>query len=228
MKNLQNKLESQAFETLKDREIKASPQAWDRIDAMLTQTEVVKPNLFKKWLPYAASFLILGFLSMFLFENGGEKATIEVVNSPEKVVEENEGEIIKINGNQTDLHKNQIVQSASQLTKPLKPSPSAVNPVTIENTIVEKSAPTFAVNNEEKIKISVNAHALLQEVEQELYGQKTQKNVKIVASGSKIKIDPTLLLDETEHEMNQTFKEKAIEKINHQLKNIKEAIVKSE
>jgi|688.fasta_scaffold04160_10 hypothetical protein len=227
MKNLQNDLSTQAFETLKDREIKASPQAWDRIDAMLTQTEVVKPIFIKNWWPYAASFLILGFLSLFLFDNSGEKATIEVVNSPEKVMEKNETEVLEINGEQTDLPKDQIAQSTKQVTKASNPSLSAVNPVTIEKTFVEKSTPTIAENNEPKNKVSVNANALLQEVEQELYGQKAERNVKIVA-GSKIKIDPTLLLDETEHEMNQTFKEKAIEKINHQIKNIKEALVKSE
>ena len=53
-----NNLENQFAEKLNVREIKPSPMAWDRLDAMLTVVEKPKRNF--NWLYIAASFL--GFI----------------------------------------------------------------------------------------------------------------------------------------------------------------------
>jgi hypothetical protein len=231
MKNQQHNLESKAREALKNREIKPSSQAWDRIDAMLTQTEMQQPKSNNNWMYIAASILLLGFLSLFFFNSEDEKSTIEVVNKTEDFREEKDSESVNIINNQNiqnDLNAYELAHSSDKNMPSKQPIESIINKKSVEQPMAYDQVSTIEKNIDNQNKISVDAQKLLLEVEGEIQLNKIQKNQSIAKNESKIKIDPTLLLDETEHEMNQTFKEKAVEKINQQFKNIKEAFAKKD
>lgn len=226
MKKSNNLIETKAHESLKDRAIEPSAKAWDRIDAMLTIDEQVKPKRSFNLIKIAASFLLLGFIISMLFVNKDEKTIPQVVNSEientnyitneDTSLPKKSSEIENIFSKKetlADANKNEIV-----------PKSEIKNVITSNNIddsikIVEnKSTPS---------QINVDAQRLLAEVEQELRDDQFKNKKSLAINTTKIKIDPTLLLDETEHEMNQSFKEKAVEKINVQFKNIKEAFVKN-
>jgi len=228
MKKPQHNIESQVFDSLKNREIKPSAQAWDRIDAMLTQTEVQKPKSQKKWLPFAASFLLLGFLSLFFFNNEQEKQSIDVVNTTiQKETEEANQAPTKLISNATQIVENKIEPLSKSNKQELKSTVDLKAEQVVPHDSLANQKLIVEQKNESTKKITVDAQKLLAEVENELYSKPT-KHEQLANNSTQIKIDPTLLLDEAEHEMNQSFKEKTIEKVHQKFKNLKEALVKNE
>jgi hypothetical protein len=228
MKNLNKNIASKAVETLKDRTFQPSNQAWDRIDAMLTSSESIKPKKSFFWLKIAGSFIILGFV-FALFNQEGEKQPIpNIVN-----IETNEKEIL----NPLDTNVKNIMLVKEELTVPIltkneivintKPhAPSELNVNKVSNSQSQDTFQTpqlFVKNN----PINVDAQKLLAEVENEMKNKSTLNQQNVAANTIKIKIDPTQLLDETEHEINQTFKNKAIDKVNKTFKDVKQALVKN-
>jgi hypothetical protein len=228
MKNLNKNIASKAVETLKDRTFQPSNQAWDRIDAMLTSSESIKPKKSFFWLKIAGSFIILGFV-FALFNQEGEKQPIpNIVN-----IETNEKEIL----NPLDTNVKNIMLVKEELTVPIltkneivintKPhAPSELNVNKVSNSQSQDTFQTpqlFVKNN----PINVDAQKLLAEVENEMKNKSTLNQQNVAANTTKIKIDPTQLLDETEHEINQTFKNKAIDKVNKTFKDVKQALVKN-
>lgn len=62
-------MEKELQEKMQNREINPSPQAWDRLDAMLTVAEEQKRKPKYNWLLIAASLLGFLFLGAMLFKN---------------------------------------------------------------------------------------------------------------------------------------------------------------
>ena len=228
MKNLNKNIASKAVETLKDRTFQPSNQAWDRIDAMLTSSESIKPKKSFFWLKIAGSFIILGFV-FALFNQEGEKQPIpNIVN-----IETNEKEIL----NPLDTNVKNIILVKEELTVPIltkneiviNTKPHALSELNVNKISNSQSQDTFQTpqlfvkNN----PINVDAQKLLAEVENEMKNKSTLNQQNVAANTTKIKIDPTQLLDETEHEINQTFKNKAIDKVNKTFKDVKQALVKN-
>lgn len=228
MKNLNKNIASKAVETLKDRTFQPSNQAWDRIDAMLTSSESIKPKKSFFWLKIAGSFIILGFVFALYNQEGEKKPIPNIVN-----IETNEKEIL----NPLDTNVKNIMLVKEELTVPIltkneivintKPhAPSELNVNKISNSQSQDTFQTpqlFVKNN----SINVDAQKLLAEVENEMKNKSTLNQQNVAANTTKIKIDPTQLLDETEHEINQTFKNKAIDKVNKTFKDVKQALVKN-
>ena len=73
-----NNLENQFAKKLNAREIKPSPIAWDRLDAMLTVVE--KPKFNFNWLYFAASFLGFILIGTIFFSQTGTVIDIEKNN----------------------------------------------------------------------------------------------------------------------------------------------------
>jgi hypothetical protein len=103
-----NKLEKQLREKLSSREIQPSAQAWDRLDAMLSEAEVRKTRRPFGFLFIAASITVLLTVGMLFFtQNGPEIQTKEEVVGTEvkkdSVVKipNSKFQTPKIEGNQT-------------------------------------------------------------------------------------------------------------------------------
>ena len=229
MKNLNKNIASKAVEALKDRTFQPSNQAWDRIDAMLTSSESIKPKKSFVWLKIAASFVIIGFVFALFYQEGEKQPIPNIVN-----IETNEKEVL----NPLDTNVNNKIFIEETLPTPILPkneivintkphAPSDLNLNKISNSQPQNDAfqtPQLLVNNN---AFNVDAQKLLAEVENEMKNKSTSNHQSVAANTTKIKIDPTQLLDETEHEMNQTFKNKAIDKVNKTFNDVKQALVKN-
>jgi hypothetical protein len=249
MKTEPNKLEAQINEQLNAREIQPSEMAWDRLDAMLSLSEEKKSkklNLLSfKNIGIAASILVLVSLGLFYFnakENVAQPNNNVVVK--DKINDNNKFNTnSKINENNLNLStQNQKVaaiknhQSKISSQKSAAPSfnPSANRPISNQRTSVNpiiNSAPKINFPKQEAVaeKVltvassekelsskpsTVNVDALLASVE------KTSKlNAK-----SKIKVNASSLLSQIDGELDQSFRDKVLRKINRNYKEVKVAL----
>lgn len=226
MSNQNNNIEQKALEALKNRQIKPSPQAWDRIDAMLTIGEQKEPTKNFSPLKYTASFILLGGLVGFFYwqnvNNQIESNVVKIINDEQKdtLIDETTSrpEIFHNKNILADSKENHSIFNGKTSGLDKKESSDLVDIDTIENLAIDENSNY----------LTIDAQKLLAEIELDMQKQKSNSKTDLASNSTKIKIDPTQLLDEAEHEMNQSFKAKAIEKINKQLRNLKEAFVKND
>lgn len=243
-----NNIENQIREKLNSREIKPTEMAWDRLDAMLSVAEEKKTKRFVffnfKNIGIAASILLFVSLGLFFFN----KNEI-IVPENDVVIKENSNNNNNDNSNDKNLesvHKqeNQVAEATqnSQLTtchtelvevRNLKSSPSfnSINQKTNQQSIINKEkAIEYQVSeviaqkdmpkitSQEKIempnRVSVNADDLLASVEKSSKPEK--KNT--------IKVNANSLLSQVDGELEQTFRQKVINKISKNYQEVKVAL----
>ncbi len=241
-----NKLENQIKEQINARKIQPSEMAWDRLDAMLSVAEEKKstrlPFLSSRFIGIAASVLVLVSLGLFFF-NPKEKAA-----QPDNKVVVKEKSNNKINNNDkvndnslnTSKQKQQVAEIKNQQSKigNQKSSPSfnlstnrqVINPKTSGKPIINPKQEVFfskqeAVAQKELPEVSsekplaskpstVNVDELLASVE---------KTPKLNAK-SKVKVNANSLLSQVDGELDQSFRDKVLNKINKNYKEVKVAL----
>ena len=242
-----NNIENQIREKLNSREIKPTEMAWDRLDAMLSVAEEKKTKRFAffnfKNIGIAASIILFVSLGLFFF-NKNET----IVPENDVVVKENINNNINDNSNTKNseiVHKqeNQVAEATqnSQIktrnpqlaTRNPKSSPSfnSINQKSNQQSIINKEkAIEYQVSeviaqkdmpkitSQEKIempnRVSVNADDLLASVE------KSSKPQKINA----IKVNANSLLSQVDGELEQTFRQKVINRISKNYQEVKVAL----
>ncbi|GEC77751.1 hypothetical protein [Flavobacterium aquatile] len=240
----QNNIENQIKEKLNSREIQPTEMAWDRLDAMLSVSEEKKtkrfPFLTSKFIGIAASVLV--FLSVGLYFINQENTDIEV---EESVVVKEE---IKINTSEenSNLSKeiNSIpVQSKEQVAVTIKNQKSKVgnqqssqsfnqnNQKTVVNPIINRNKEIEYLGNgdvaqkdlpkietRKQIVVSkpnyVDVDDLLASVENE------SKNTKKPS----VKVNANTLLSQVDGELEQSFRQKAINRISKNYQEVKVAL----
>ena len=239
----QNKLETQIKEKLNSREIQPSEMAWDRLDAMLSVSEEKKtkrfPFLTYKFIGIAASVLV--FLSVGLYYINQENTDIEVEESvvvKEEVKtntsEENsntskeinsvpvqkEEQVASITNNQPQTINKKSSQSFNQ-----NDQKTAVNPIINKNKEIEylgngdvaqKDLPRIETKKQIVVSKSkyVNVDDLLASVENE------SKNTKKPS----VKVNANTLLSQVDGELEQSFRQKAINRISKNYQEVKVAL----
>lgn len=239
----QNKLETQIKEKLNSREIQPSEMAWDRLDAMLSVSEEKKtkrfPFLTYKFIGIAASVLV--FLSVGLYYINQENTDIEVEESvvvKEEVKtntsEENsntskeinsvpvqkEEQVASITNNQPQTINKKSSQSFNQ-----NDQKTAVNPIINKNKEIEylgngdvaqKDLPRIETKKQIVVSKSkyVNVDDLLASVENE------SKNTKKPS----VKVNANSLLSQVDGELEQSFRQKAINRISKNYQEVKVAL----
>jgi hypothetical protein len=229
---------------LNQREIEPSNKAWDRLDAMLTvaeEKEPVKLNSKKskrKWLYIAASFI--GFLLVgTLYFNQNKNA----VKTPETVVVEKEKEthtekesLTEPILNTADSVKTEtaIAEKTSGETgnKNKKSNSEASEPISNKNTQNESNqiAESSIIKNNQEKQSTNNSTLIAETSKQDNVDQLLEKaETKILAenavkSKSKIKINSNDLLDQVDGELELSFREKMIAKINKSYHTVKVAV----
>ncbi|WP_433765453.1 hypothetical protein [Flavobacterium ginsenosidimutans] len=231
-----NNFEKDFREKLNQREIEPSNKAWDRLDAMLSVAEEKKTEKKskRKWLYIAASFI--GFLLVgTLFFNQNKNA----VKTPETVVVEKEKE--------TEIGKESVTEPVLNTIDPVKTETAIAEKTSEEkvnknekirnqilnrisknesNQIAESSI--IIKNNQEKQ--SVNNQAVITEnpkkenVDQLL---QTGENKVLAESGvkkAKVKINANDLLNQVDGELELSFREKVITKVNKNFQEVKVAL----
>lgn len=231
-----NKLEKQFREQLNSREIKPSEIAWDKLDAMLNVAEK-KPKRNFKWIYAAAT--VLGFLLVStVYFNRFETLKINK-NTPIVLEEKRDLDNLEKPKRINEVSNNQIKE------KPLKQQniicigntnlsnlPKQVNSKEEEVLLINKSKENVvAVNSSEKENDQsirrnryISAEKLLAEVSNTKYETKAIEKT-LEKTRSAISVNPNDLLLNAETELNQSYRESALDRFNKKLNAVKTVIV---
>ncbi|MGZ9676716.1 hypothetical protein [Flavobacterium sp. GNP001] len=237
-----NNFEKQIKERLDAREILPSEMAWSKLDAMLTAaspslSEQPKPKSNFPWLYLAASFVGVLLLSTLFFRSNKNDlipSKTTVVGVEKMTPNENE----KAQSNSITPKEQIVVQTASakgmQATKQnvglkslsIQNSNSARKNEIAQSTTTENNVvtPITTVEDVQKRTISLSAARLLAEVTNDNF--QSEANLKSNnSSATSIVVQPDQLLSKAESELNQTFKESAINKFNKNFNAIRTVLV---
>lgn len=237
-----NNFEKQIKERLDAREIQPSEMAWSKLDAMLTVAspslgEHSKPKNKFPWMYLAASFVGVLLLSTLFFSNNNNDvipSKTTVVGVENRTPNENE----KAQSSSVSSKEEVAVQTASakgmQAAKQnvsLKSFPELNSNSVHKNEIAQNTTtenkqvkPMTTVDDVQKRTISLSAARLLAEVTNENF--QSEANLKSNnTSATSIVVQPDQLLSKAESELNQTFRESAINKFNKNFNAVKTVIV---
>ena len=239
-----NKLETQFKEQLNSREIKPSEMAWSKLDAMLSVADSSNSEQAKQkqktkfpWMFMAASFV--GFLLIgTIYFKGFE--TVKIDKGNPVVIEQ---KIDRDNLEAPEIINETVLPSQVQKTivethkvvadnNNLKKQPKQLNNKEEEALIINQSKENDAVVNSSENKnyqsTSVNkyisAEKLLAEVTNTKFESKaTDKTIEKTRKG--VSVNPNSLLENAETELNQSFRESALNKFNKNFNAIKTVLV---
>lgn len=222
-----NKLETDFRNKLNQREIQPSENAWDRLDAMLTVAEENKPKGSFGWLYIAASIIGFIFVGAIFFSQ-----TEEVIDVKRNsvVIENNSNETAipeKVQVTQPEKIQNESVASTIEYKK-IKSNPkkettsdkvSIINNQNNQNQIAEnsKTTETSPKNEIQNIEKPIN------NIPQQIVANVDQVSQNSI-SNSKIKVDANSLLSQVDGELELSFREKVIKKIDKNYKSVKQAL----
>ena len=236
-----NKLEKQFKEQLNSREIKPSEMAWNKLDAMLTVADLSnseharpKPKTKFPWIYVAASFvglLLVGTVFLKGFENVKiDKANRVVIekktdrNNLEKpeIIDET---VLTNRIQKTTLGQHKVLAANDNLKK----QPKQLNNKEEEILIINQSKENDAVINSSESKnyqsTSVNKYISAEKLLAEVTNTKFEPKKIDKTVEKTIAVNPNNLLENAESELNQSFRESALNKFNKNFNAIKTVLV---
>lgn len=228
-----NNFEKQFKKQLHSREIKPSEMAWEKLDSMLTVAKV-RPKRNRSWIYFAASLLGFLLISTVYFNNSRadkieksnpivleQKSVENTLKTPEIINKSvlqkiNQNKIVKIASNSSNLKKvrNQFKNNNEDILI-LIPS-KAMNAIANSSENNNEQSPTT-------IKY-ISAQKLLAEVSNTKVEEKETQNT-IEKPRKSIAINPNTLLINAENELNESFRETALDKFNKKLNAVKTVLV---
>lgn len=217
----QNKLENEFRKQLHSREIKPSETAWNKLDAMLTAEEI-KPKHKFSWIYIAASLLGFIFLGTFFFSQTSNNTTVE---GKEVVIENNQKAVSK---EQTPsiIPENSTAESVvvtSKLEKG-KRNYRETNSV-IKSQLVQNYKSDSLNSIIEKAKVNQKKEEFGSSNMNDKTVDEMLASVKIASKSSNpkiaIKVNPNTLLSQVDGELELSFREKVINKINKNYQTVK-------
>jgi len=215
-----NKFENEIRNQLNQRTIQPSENSWDRLDAMLTVAEPKRNRSFK-WIYIAASFVGFTLIGFFLFNQQKKETLIVPENNvvvkekqPSEIIEkmEDSSESISLKNSQTTAVATAVydVEKSKNATE-INPKKEQVLDLALANT----QESVEEVSNSSPAAVKINPETLLANVEK---GETLTTNTQ---SSSTIKVDPTSLLSSVEKEVDESFRDKAIQALNKKYKSVK-------
>ena len=228
-----NKLDLEIKQKLDDRTIQPSAQAWDRLSAKLDIAEKTKSKRNYKWIYIAASFV--GFLLIGTVFFTVLDAEIIDNNLPAVVLEQKKD----VNNSDESKANNPNVSPRSTQNKVLnEPQFIANNSIkkqsiellnkedtlSIINQSKENNAVVHVAENSNYQSVSKNRYISAERLLAEISNNKVDKTSSKVSTErykSGIAVNANSLLINAESELNQSFRETAIEKINKNYNSIK-------
>lgn len=211
-----NKFDNQFKEKLSSREIKPSDAAWDRLDAMLSVSE--KPKRKFSWLYIAASVLAFLTVGTIFFS---QKESV-VLNPKDTINTQNE---ITIKSNETAPILNSSKKSVVVIQE-TKKSISKSNIIPSTNKQLKNNNQIVAVSiinqKTEKKSIANPTNALI--VEKQIVIVENLKKENSSDQKSKIHVNPDNLLSQVDGELELSFREKVINKVNKNYQTLKVAL----
>ncbi|MRX39609.1 hypothetical protein GJU43_10005 [Flavobacterium sp. LC2016-23] len=232
-----NNFEKDFREKLNQRKIEPSDKAWDRLDAMLSVAEEKKPKKKNRWLYIAAS--IIGFLLAGTFFLNQEK-NMEIPKT-QVVIEENiqKDSVVKKGFKAADSTKDQIAVSEKEALQNAENSKTEEKisnqnlPKTIKNTVnpiaevsiinqnnqnnQQPASGNYPINMSEKPK-NETPEQLLNTAQKSVIAENSVK------PKAKIKINASDLLNQVDGELELSFREKVITRVNKNYQTVKVAL----
>ncbi len=222
-----NKFDNQIREKLNARTIEPNAKSWDRLDAMLSVQEEKKPRKGFLWLYVAASFFVFFGLGVFLF-NSDENVEINTQNpvlvAVDKTidsVEKNKAEEILIESQQPVVVQNEI--NLSKSVNSIKEKTTIFNKSNSVQENDNKANPTYNLQPTTSSAYKyISPENLLAEVQNEKKNLSSESNVSKKPS---VKIDANALLSKVEKELDESYRETTLDKLNKNFNAVKSAIV---
>ena len=222
-----NKFDNQIREKLNARTIQPNAKSWDRLDAMLSVQEEKKPRKGFLWLYIAASFFVFFGLGVFLFnsdkniEINTQNPVLVAVDKTIDSVEKNKAEEILIESQQPVVVQNEINPSKS--VNSIKEKTTIFNKSNSVQENDNKANPTYNLQPTTSSAYKyISPENLLAEVQNEKKNLSSESNVSKKPS---VKIDANALLSKVEKELDESYRETTLDKLNKNFNAVKSAIV---
>ena len=222
-----NKFDNQIREKLNARTIEPNAKSWDRLDAMLSVQEEKKPRKGFLWLYIAASFFVFFGLGVFLFnsdkniEINTQNPVLVAVDKTIDSVEKNKAEEILIESQQPVVVQNEI--NLSKSVNSIKEKTTIFNKSNSVQESDNKANPTYNLQPTTSSAYKyISPENLLAEVQNEKKNLSSESNVSKKPS---VKIDANALLSKVEKELDESYRETTLDKLNKNFNAVKSAIV---
>ena len=222
-----NKFDNQIREKLNARTIQPNAKSWDRLDAMLSVQEEKKPRKGFLWLYVAASFFVFFGLGVFLFnsdkniEINTQNPVLVAVDKTIDSVEKSKAEEILIESQQPVVVQNEINPSKS--VNSIKEKTTIFNKSNSVQENDNKANPTYNLQPTTSSAYKyISPENLLAEVQNEKKNLSSESNVSKKPS---VKIDANALLSKVEKELDESYRETTLDKLNKNFNAVKSAIV---
>lgn len=217
----QHKLEKQFKELLNSREIKPSEMAWEKLDAMLTVAEKTKTKF--PWLYIAASFV--GFLMITTFYFSQKENTIEsqkngvVIQNP--VAPKTNAVSFKAIDFKSEKEASAVNVVQQSVSKSDKFSGTKQESIIVQNNSNQNQVAELSIINQENEQFAFS-NINEKSVNKMLVDAKTA--LKSENSRKDVKVNPNALLSQVDEELELSFREKVINKVNKNYQTVKVAL----
>lgn len=231
-----NNFEKDFREKLNQRKIEPSDKAWDRLDAMLSVAEEKKqPKKKNKWLFIAAS--VVGFLLVGTFFFNQKKEIESPINSV--VVKENikKDSVAKPALNTIDSVKKEIVvsekdatQTSTKFSIAKKINDNLNTNKTIKNESNQIAESSVIIKNNPEKQLINNQTSVAENPKNSTVDQLLNSAEKTVVAEnsakpkSKVRVNANDLLNQVDGELELSFREKVITKVNKNYQTVKVAL----
>lgn len=221
----QNKLENEFRNKLNKREITPSKNSWDKLDAMLTVAEDKKPKRSYSSTYIAASIIGFALLGTFFLNQSNQYPTIQ---STEVVIENNQ-KVQLIQKDISIIPINSKLESTVVISevKEVKGNSRDTNSI-IKNQVTQNSSSDNLILNGEKIETNKEIVQLASSNTSDVNVGEMLAEVQTISkegnSKSKIKVNPNTLLTQVDGELELSFREKVINKVNKNYQTVKVAL----
>jgi hypothetical protein len=237
-----NKLENQIKKELHSREIQPSTQAWNRLDAMLSEAEEKKIRrpfgFLSRNFGIAASIIVFLTVGMFLFTQKDTKIQPknDVVTSETKDTIQKKGNEIstpRVENNQEVVSNQPSTDNRQPTTNNQRVSISNQRKSTNQNQIIKDKAIEFEYSSDVALKdlpkiekrkeIKIESNKSVISDDDLLAGIDTAAK-QTIKKQKTVKVDAKNLLSQVDGELELTFREKVIKKVTKKYKEVKVAI----
>ena len=231
-----NNFEKDFREKLNQRKIEPSDKAWDRLDAMLSVAENKKPKKKRNWLYIPA--ILVGFLLVGTFFLNHNKNEIETPKNTIVIKEDQKkNSVVKPTLNIIDSVKTEIAVSEKDATEtsskisiakkinlhqnPIKSIKNESNQIAESSIIIKNNQEKQSINNQTSVAETPkkeNVDQLLNSAEKTVVAENSVK------PKSKVKVNANDLLNQVDGELELSFREKVITKVNKNYQTVKVAL----
>jgi hypothetical protein len=231
-----NNFEKDFREKLNRRKIEPSDKAWDRLDAMLSVAENKKPKKKRNWLYIAASIVGLLLVGTFFFNQKKNE-----VETPKNTIvikgDQNKDSVVKptlniINSVETEIavSEKDATQTSTKLSIAKKINRNQNTNKSIKNESNQIAESSIIIkNNQEKQSIN-NQTSVAETPKKENVDQLLNSADKTVVAEnsakpkSKVRVNANDLLNQVDGELELSFREKVITKVNKNYQTVKVAL----